>query len=439
MIETLVTTRQVLGRGATKGSRSRRSRTAPGSPRGAMAKELRVAASLDQRILVASVAGLCLLGLPMILAASEDGSVLAGASPYGDVIRQCLFMAVGLVCGILAAHLRPAMIRRVGVVLPLAGLALLVAVFLPGMGHSAGGSSRWIGAGPIQLQPSELMKLAVIVFGADLCARRANRKDQFAAVVFPMLLLLAVSGALIVAQPDLGTAIVLSCITFGILFAAGVRLRLLCAVMGLVTICGGTLALHAAYRRDRLLSFLHPFAHASGSGYQVVQSLATLGMGGSGGSGVGGSETPWGYLPNAHTDFVFAVVGGNLGVVGSIAVLAGFACFAWAGIRVALRERDAFTRLVAAGITVWILTQAVINIGGVIDALPVTGIPLPFVSYGGSALIVAMVGAGVLAGIARRQGASAPLGASVLVKSSRGAPVKARRGEPRLAMRRASS
>jgi cell division protein FtsW len=215
-----------------------------------------------------------------------------------------------------------------------------------------------------------------------------------------------VAAVLIVRQPDLGTAIVLGCITFSMLFAAGTRLRTLAGSGAVVCVIGAAVALSATYRRDRLLSFVNPFAHASTSGYQVVQSLATLGLGGVTGSGVGGSVTPWGFLPNAHTDFVFAVIAGNLGLVGALIVLAGFGAFGWAGFRIAARERDPFARFVAIGITCWILAQAVINIGGVVDALPVTGIPLPFISYGGSSLGVALIAVGLLFGIARRQQAA---------------------------------
>jgi cell division protein FtsW len=212
---------------------------------------------------------------------------------------------------------------------------------------------------------------------------------------------------LIIKQPDLGTAIVLGCITFSMLFAAGVRLPTLASSGVSVLAVGSFLALSATYRRDRLLSFVNPFAHASTTGYQVVQSLATLGLGGMTGSGVGASVTPWGYLPNAHTDFVFAVIAGNLGLVGALIVLGGFGAFGWAGFRIAAREKDPFARFVAIGITCWVLSQAVINIGGVVDALPVTGIPLPFISYGGSSLVLVLVAAGLLFGIARRQSAAA--------------------------------
>jgi cell division protein FtsW len=300
------------------------------------------------------------------------------------------------------------LLRRFRFALVLVSLALLVVVFVPGVGHYAGGSSRWIGAGPIQIQPSELMKLAMVVFAADLLARRAKRRDQWHAVVRPLLMLMGVAAVLIVKQPDLGTAIVLGCITFSMLFAAGVRLPILAASSFAVCAGAAALAFSATYRRDRLLSFLNPFAHASTTGYQVVQSLATLGLGGVTGSGVGGSVTPWGFLPNAHTDFVFAVIAGNLGLIGALIVLGGFAAFGWAGFRIAAREREPFARYVAVGITCWVLAQAVINIGGVVDALPVTGIPLPFISYGGSALGVVLLGVGLLFGIARRQSRAGP-------------------------------
>ena len=298
------------------------------------------------------------------------------------------------------------LVRKLRFVLPVVAFCLLVVVFLPGFGHFAGGSSRWIGVGPIQIQPSELMKLALVVFAADMLARRGKRPDQWHAFVRPLFFFMSLAAVLIVKQPDLGTAIVLGCITFSMLFAAGTRLRLLVVPGVLVLAAGAVVAMSATYSRDRLLSFVNPFAHASTTGYQVVQSLATLGLGGVTGSGVGASVTPWGFLPNAHTDFVFAVIAGNLGLVGALVVLAGFGAFGWAGFRIAARERDPFARFVAIGVTCWMLAQAVINIGGVVDALPVTGIPLPFISYGGSSLVVALVGVGLLFGIARRQSAA---------------------------------
>lgn len=355
-------------------------------------------------MLFVAIAGLSLIGLPMVLSASAVNSVLSGSSPYSLFERQCVFMGIAVVVGMLAYWLVPmSRLRRFRHVLPFGVMALLIAVFVPGIGHYAGGSSRWIGVGSIQVQPSELMKIAIVIFAADLLARRSARTDYWASVVRPLLIILAIAAGLIMKQPDLGTAIVISCITFVMMFSAGVPIRVLGTTVAAFALPGAYFALHAAYRRDRLLSFVNPFAHASGTGYQVAQSLSTLGMGGLGGNGIGGSATTWGFLPNAHTDFVFAVIGGNLGLVGSVVVIALFGLFGWAGLRVAAREQDLFSRYVAVGITCWILCQAVINVGGVIDALPVTGIPLPFISYGGSALVAEMAGAGLLLGIARRQ------------------------------------
>jgi cell division protein FtsW len=360
--------------------------------------------SLEYRVLFVAVAGLSLLGLPMVLSASSVIAVLSGASPYSMFDRQCIFMGVAVVVGVVAYWWVPMpRLRRLRFVLPFGVMGLLLAVFMPGVGHYAGGSSRWIGVGPIQVQPSELMKLSIIIFTADLLARRAKRTDYWAAMVRPLLIMLIASAGLIMAQPDLGTTIVISCIAFVMMFTAGVPFRVLGATIAAIALPGAYFTLHAGYRRDRLLSFVNPFAHASGIGYQVVQSLSTLGMGGVGGNGIGASPTTWGYLPNAHTDFVFAVIGGNLGLVGSIAVIVLFGLFGWSGLRIAARETDLFSRYVAVGITCWILCQAVINVGGVIDALPVTGIPLPFISYGGSALVCEMAGAGLLLGLARRQ------------------------------------
>ncbi len=384
-----------------------RRRRAPASPASAERRAPR-ATALEHRVLVGSVFCLCGIGLPVVLSASAVLSAEGGASVYSLFIRQALFLVIGLVGALVASRVRPETLRRFRFVLPLGTMVLLVAVFLPGLGHGAGGSSRWIGAGPIQIQPSELMKLAMVVFAADLLARRAARPDHWRAVVVPLLALLGLAGVLIMKQPDLGTCIVISCIAFALMYSAGVPGRLLVGAAALVGIPGAVLALDAPYRRARLLSFVNPFSHAAGSGYQVVQSLVTLGQGGLKGQGIGGSATTWGYLPNGHTDFIFAVIGGNLGILGTVAVLALFGAFGWAGYRVAQREQDPFTRYVAVGITCWIVVQAVINVGGVIDALPVTGIPLPFISYGGSALVLALVGTGLLVGIARRQVPSRP-------------------------------
>jgi cell division protein FtsW len=382
-------------------------------PRENAAARLRSADSAhrDVGMLVATTGILCLLGVVMVLAASALLSEQEYGTIWGIFERQVLWMGVGFVAFLVAQRIDAATLRRCRFLLLFGTLALLVAVLVPGIGQYAGGSSRWVGFGQFRLQPSELMKLALAVFAADLVARRervgATCREHWRSIVRPMLILLAVSGILIVKQPDLGTAIVLCCITFGVLFVGGVRVRVLGAVLGAVTLVGGVVALAAPYRRARLLSVLDPLSHAAGSGYQVVQSLVALQQGGLTGTGAGRSAATWGFLPNAHTDFIFAVIGGNLGLIGALAVVLLVGLFAWHGTRIAARAPDRFSSLLASGITWWIVCQAAINIGGVIGVLPVTGIPLPFVSFGGSSLVVNLFAAGVLVRIARRTAASA--------------------------------
>jgi cell division protein FtsW len=280
---------------------------------------------------------------------------------------------------------------------------LCVLVLVPGIGVDAGGSSRWIGFGQLRLQPSELMKLAVVLFGADLLTRRADLLARSRSVVLPLLSWLGVACVLLIAQPDMGTAIVVTCITFSLLFAAGVPLRPIAKTVGSVAVLCVIAGIAEPYRRDRLLSFLNPFAHSSGTGYQVVQSLVGIGSGRLYGLGLGASREKWGLLPNPHTDFIFSIIGEETGLVGSLVVLALFLWLGWLGLRAARNAPDRFSMLVAVGITCWIVSQAVINVGAVIDVLPVTGIPLPFISFGGSSLVITLAAAGILVNIASKE------------------------------------
>jgi cell division protein FtsW len=345
---------------------------------------------------------LCVLGLVMVLSASAFTSLQQYGSPWSIFEHQVLWMAAGAVVLVWASRVDVSLWRRLRLPMLAASFALLVAVLVPRVGKIAGGSSRWIGTSSVHIQPSELMKLALIVFVADLVARRARRTDPGTALVVPVVSFYALAAVLIVRQPDLGTAIVLGCIAFGMLFAGGASLGSL-AVAGLVlAVPAGAFVLSVPYQRARLTSFLNPFGKASGAGYQQAQSLVALGSGHVGGVGLGRSAATWGFLPNAHTDFIFAVIGNELGLVGSIAVLLLFGVLAWCGVRAACRSRDRFSALVAAGVTCWIVSQAVINIGGVVGVLPVTGVPLPFVSFGGSSIVVVMAATGILINIARR-------------------------------------
>ena len=323
-------------------------------------------------------------------------------SPWALFERQVMWIAVGGAGFAVAARLRP----RPGCVgsrcrLLVVGFFLLVVVLAPHIGKTAGGSSRWIGAGPVRIQPSELAKLAFAVFAADLVARREHRSDHFGSLVRPLGVVLAAAGILILKQPDMGTAIVLVCIGAAVLFAGGVHGRMLAGVVAVLVGLGSIVALAAPYRRARLLSFVDPFAHASTTGYQVVQSLSSLGSGHLAGAGIGAPFANW-FLPNAQTDFIFAVVGNDLGFAGAALLLVAFAAFGWLGIRIAARTQDRFASLLVTAITCWVVFQALINVGGVIGILPETGIPLPFLSFGGSSLVVVLVATGLLVNIARR-------------------------------------
>jgi cell division protein FtsW len=223
---------------------------------------------------------------------------------------------------------------------------------------------------------------------------------ELRAAVIPLLVVLAAAGLLVLEQPDFGTALVLAFIAFSVLYAGGVPLRPVLKALGGVAVLAVIIGVAEPYRRARLLSFVNPFAHAQGSGYQVVQSLVGLGSGHLYGLGLAGGREKWGLLPNAHTDFIFSVIGEQAGLLGTLFVLALFGALAWYGLRAASRAPDRFGALLAVAATCWITSQAVINIGAVIGILPVTGIPLPFISFGGSSLIITMVAAGILANVA---------------------------------------
>jgi cell division protein FtsW len=372
-------------------------------------------------MLAASLTG---FGLVIVLSASSVVSIAYYGTPWSLFERQVMWTALGVVAFAFASRSDLRRVRQLAVPLLVITLVLLVAVLAPGIGKTAGGSSRWVGAGPIRIQPSELAKLAFAIFAADLVARREHLADQIQHVVRPMVLVLGLAGILILKQPDMGTAIVLVCIATSVLYAGGVRSRILVTVMGGLLLAGSVLALSAPYRRARLLSFIDPFAHASTSGYQVVQSLEALGSGHLIGTGLGGSVAKWGFLPNAQTDFIFAVIGNELGLIGGLLVLLAFAGLGALGLRIAARSTDRFAALLATGLTCWIVCQAFINVGGVIGILPETGIPLPFLSFGGSSLVVALGAIGLLVNIARHPEGPARQAAPRrrLVGSGRGSP-----------------
>jgi cell division protein FtsW len=349
------------------------------------------------------VGALCVFGLVMVGSASPIISLGLYGSPWAILIRQAMYMGVGACALFLFARMDYRKWRKVRGPLVVVTMGLLVVVLVPHLGVSAGGSSRWIGFGMLQLQPSELMKLALAVFAADLLTRRANPAADPKMVMVPVLAVLGISGVLILKQPDMGTALVLACIAFGILFMGGVPMAPIMKLLGALAALALIAGLADPYRRDRILSFLNPGGNKSGTGYQVWQSLIGLGSGHIFGLGLGGGREKYGTLPNAHTDFIFSVVGEELGLIGAFVLLALFFALAWYGLRAATAAPDRFGSLLAVGITTWITSQAVINIGAVVGVLPVTGIPLPFISFGGSSLIVTMAAVGILINIAAQE------------------------------------
>ncbi len=358
--------------------------------------------SSNAMLLLAVVVVLNIIGVVMVLSASSVASLTDYGSPWYFFFRQLIWTVAGVVAFVVGVRIDYQRWQKLIAPLMIASAALLVIVLVPGIGIYVSGSRRWLGFDFVRFQPSELAKLALLLYAADLVSRRGTEVDDWRRVVKPVVLVLGAFCLLVMKEPDMGSTIVLAVVVAAVLVAGGIPFRHL-ATIALVGIAAVTaLAIAEPYRRTRLFTFLHPFDHAGNAGYQVSQSFIALGSGGLTGVGLGASRAKWNFLPNAHTDFIFAIIGEELGLIGCVAVLSLFIAFAVLGVRAASRAPDRFGALLAAGITVWIVGQAVINIGAVIGVLPVTGIPLPFVSFGGSALIVTMLASGMLTNVARQ-------------------------------------
>ncbi|HVM41843.1 MAG TPA: putative lipid II flippase FtsW [Acidimicrobiia bacterium] len=373
-----------------------------GSPRRSAARRPSVRLTGVAAVLVATIVVLNVVGLVMIMSASSVTALENYGSSWAFFTRQLLFTAIGVVAFLVASRFDYRRLARLAGPLLVVTVGLLLLVFVPGLGVHVSGSSRWISLGPFNLQPSELAKLAVLVFGADVLARRADLVDDWRLALRPVLLVFGGLALIVMKQPDMGTTIVLAIIVATLLFAGGVPVRHLLPIGGAGLAAAVILAFSAPYRRARVLSFLDPFSDPGNTGYQAVQSLIAFGSGGLFGVGLGAGRAKWLFLPNAHTDFIFSIIGEELGLVGALFVVALFVAFAVLGLRTAARARDRFGFLLATAITVWIVGQAVINMGAAIGLLPVTGVPMPFVSFGGSALVTVMAASGVLVNIAKQ-------------------------------------
>jgi cell division protein FtsW len=353
-------------------------------------------------LLAATVGVLNVVGAVMVLSASSVSSLTDYGSAWYFFQRQVAWTVVAVAAFMITARIDYHAWRRwVRPLLVVSGV-LLLAVLIPGIGVEVAGSRRWLATGALRFQPTEIAKLALLVFAADVVARRAKELHDWRRVLRPVLLVVAVLGALVLREPDLDSTFVLMLIAFTVLIVGGVRLRHLAVVGSITAVAGTLLAVSEPYRRARMFAFLNPSSDASSTGYQISQSLIAVGSGGWTGVGLGAGRAKWLFLPNAHTDFIFAIIGEELGLLGCLLVVGLFVAFAVLGTRAALRAPDRFGTLLAAGVTAWVVGQAAINIGGVIGLLPVSGIPLPFVSFGGSALVFTMAAAGILGNVARQ-------------------------------------
>lgn len=356
-------------------------------------------------VLAALMTVLCLIGLVMVLSASSVLSIKQYGSPWYYFLRQAMWLGVGGLAFFVTYRVDYHRWRPLGKLSMAVSLLLLLVVLMPQFGVAGGGSARWIGLGSIiRVQPSELAKLALVLFAADVLDRRADRARDWRYSMTPVLVAFGALALLIMAQPDMGTTVILGCIVLAALFVAGSPLRPLASF----SMAGGMAAFMAArwspYRWQRMTAFLHPFAKANTAGYQSAQSLVALGSGHLLGMGLGASPASTGYLPNQYTDFIYAIIGEETGLLGSLAIAGLFLALAVVGIRIACRAKDRFGAILVAGTTAWLVGQAVVNIGAVVGLLPVTGVPLPFVSYGGSSLIIAMGAVGMCCNVAKQSG-----------------------------------
>ncbi|MCP3913868.1 MAG: putative lipid II flippase FtsW [Actinomycetia bacterium] len=368
---------------------------------GALRTKTTAAGATSQTILLAVVVLLNVLGLVMVLSASSFTAQHEFGSPWYVFRRQVMWAGVGFGALLACRAIDYRVWRRLATPLIVVSSITCVGVLIPAIGTEVNGSRRWITAGSFSFQPSELAKFAVLVFVADLLARRARHMSNPRLTYRPVLVVLSLV-ALPVLLENLGSSVVIVGSTFLVMFVAGAPLARLITTFVVGTALAAPTILWADYRRQRLFAFLDPWSQPLDSGYNIIQSQVGIASGGVSGVGLGASKAKWGFLPEAHSDFIFAVIAEETGLIGAVSVVLLFLVLGVVGVRTALRAPDRFGRLLAAGLISWLIIQAVINTGTAVGTLPVTGEPLPFVSSGGSALVLAMAASGVLINIARQ-------------------------------------
>ena len=358
---------------------------------------MKASGQLEQRLLVLVTLALVAFGLVMVFSATSAAAALGNGDPITFLKRQGIYALLGVGLMVATSRFDHRKLRHLAPPLVLAALALCVVVLV--VAPEINGARRWLSAGALTFQPSELAKLALLLWAASHLARNGAPRS-LGELWKPIGMLTCLFAVLIVVEPDLGTTIALVLMIGGMLVVAGVPGRTLAAA-GSIAVLGGLAAIWLEpYRRARLFSFIDPWSDPQDAGFQTVQALIGIGSGGITGKGLGEGVQKINYLPEQQTDMILAVIGEELGLIGTAAVIAAFAAFAFAGFTVALRCKDPFGKLLAAGVTSLVCAQAAINLAAVLGVAPLTGIPLPFVSYGGSSLVVLLASVGILLNIA---------------------------------------
>ena len=361
--------------------------------------------NMEYSILLTATLCMLAVGAVMVYSASSAESLLAGSGDPSQYLKRYVLIGLG---GLAVLHLASRhglrVVRGLTPVLLVASFGLTVLVMIPGFGVTVNGATRWLGAGPLQFQPSELLKVSLVLYAALLLASRPSCMQSLGTLFKPLLLVVGGACALLLKQPDMGTAIVI-CLAMGaLLVAAGTPMRYLGLIGGSLAGVALLVAMAEPYRRARLTAFLDPFSDAGDTGFQSVQALVAIGSGGFFGVGLGESVQKVFYLPEAHTDMIVAIIGEEVGVVGILGVIALYGLIGYAGLRTAKLARDRYSKLLAAGITSLILCQATLNFFAVLGLAPLTGVPLPFVSYGSTNLVVLLGAMGLVLNVAATGG-----------------------------------
>ncbi len=355
-------------------------------------------------LIVTIAALLTLLGLVMVLSSSAAEAYATDGSAYTLFTQQLIGVGLGVIAFFFALRASVRMLRKLSFPLFCLSVVMLMMVLIPGVGsEGADGARRWFNIAGVSFQPSELAKVTLVLWGAHLLASRRSEHASLKSLLIPLVPAALLMAGLVVLQPNLSTAIAIGIILVSLLWFAGLNARLFVVIVGGGLAAATVLAFTAGYRSNRIKAWLNPGDDPQGLGYQSNQAKFSLADGGPFGVGLGQSRAKWSYLPNAHNDFIFAIIGEELGFIGCMAVLGLFALFVYTGLRIAMRSVDPFLRLLAAGSTTWIFAQAMINIGYVVGLLPVTGLQLPLVSYGGSSTAITLLMFGIIANAARHE------------------------------------